>query len=533
MFATLTPRRKAKAVVAVPPVKDFYFTRHRFSSLGARTVLELLQKYGLDATFLDFPLMGKHGRHADIPKEMAYLQPFILPGETGKLSYFTKFRLFGPSAEICAAMICDLRPDMCFLGCFAYSYGEELLDISKNIKRLLPDIPVMAGGAGVAANPRYFIRDDSIDFVLLGEAEVNLRPFLDAMIGGKPPLEEVPNLIWKHKGQIFKSPVAGHTVTGSIEPIISKVLENRHGTYFSTSLSRGCPNRCRFCSNGIMFGSDFRTVAIGGLLGELDKILTDKTTASTKVFINFEDDNLLLAPEFACAIMAEIGKRIPKVNFLAENGLDYRLLTPELADRLIALGMASFNLTLGSMSRYVLEEQNRPAPLSHFKSIVRYVSGRGIPVLSYFIAGLSGDSKQHVVDTLAFLYNLPTAVGISMYYAIPGIQGFENLERYDFLRPPLCNGSSAYPWNDSLTTREMVTAFRLSRYVNLVKSKIKSEGEWELLDKIRLERRLFTLVKNRRDTAIVEVPEYDREMVEMLLRKIAVQPEAGNIEFEK
>jgi hypothetical protein len=35
------------AAVVVPPLRDFYFTRHRFSSLGAAIVASLLKREGL------------------------------------------------------------------------------------------------------------------------------------------------------------------------------------------------------------------------------------------------------------------------------------------------------------------------------------------------------------------------------------------------------------------------------------------------------------------------------------------------------
>ena len=107
-----------------------------------------------------------------------------------------------------------------------------------------------------------------------------------------------------------------------------------------------------------------------------------------------------------------------------------------------------------------------------------------------------------------------------MFYAVPGIHGFENPERFDKIAPCICNGSSAFPWNGSLSTEELITSFRLSRYVNLLKSVNKSPIEIKLLEKVRAEQKLFTLVNNEDGISIVEVPEYDRGMVRMFLQKV-------------
>ncbi len=510
---------RLKAVVAVPPVKDFYFTRHRFSSLGARTVFKILKASGVDAAFLDFPSMKKNGQQIDIPDEIAYLNRCIIPGETGKLSYFTKYQLFGPSVEECAEIICSHHPALCFLSCFAFSYGKELIDLAGNIKKVNPDIVVVAGGAGVTAYPHYFLRDANIDFVLCGEAEVNLHIFLEAAVAKTVTFDQVPNLMWKKDGMVRQSRAKSSSNSTMIEPLIAKVWETNKSVYFSTCLSRGCPNECKFCSNWIVHGRSFRTVAIDKFINELCGISIDEND-DRRIYVNFEDDNLLLAPDYLIEVMAQVKKRLPKASFLAENGLDFRLLTPALADELVLLGMTSFNFTLCSVNKNLLEQQGRRTSLSHYESIVRHVAAQHVPILSYFIAGLEDDSKLHSVDTLAFLFGLPTTVGISMFYAVAGIYGFENPERFDKIAPCICNGSSAFPWNGSLSTEELITSFRLSRYVNLLKSVNKSPIETKLLKKVTAEQKLFTLVNNEEGISIVEVPEYHRGMVRMFLQKV-------------
>jgi hypothetical protein len=48
-----------KAAVVVPPVKDFYTTRHRFSGLGVAVLGRCLAQAGCDVETFNFPLHGK------------------------------------------------------------------------------------------------------------------------------------------------------------------------------------------------------------------------------------------------------------------------------------------------------------------------------------------------------------------------------------------------------------------------------------------------------------------------------------------
>lgn len=515
------PGTPLRAVVVVPPVRDFYFTRHRFSSLGARIVLRILRQYGLESTLLDFPSMSKNGKQIGIPSDIAYINQYMVPDEMGKLSYFTKYQIFGPSPEQCAQKICSLSPTLCFISGFAFSYGAELIDIAMNVKKLNSAITIVAGGAGVSAYPLYFLRDASVDFVLSGEAEKGLREFLKAFVNKELPFDKVSNLQWKQEGTFCASPVTGFADASAIEPVVSKVCETKNSVFVSTCLSRGCPGGCKFCSNRITHGTAFRLTSSEKILSKLEGFLIDEKGRNRSILINFEDDNMLLAPEYLIDIMRKARERFGALSFLAENGIDYRLLSPGFADHLISLGMIRFNFTLGSADESILENLKRKSSLAHFETIVRYIASKGIPVLSYFIAGLEGDSKDSIVDTLSFLSNLPTSVGVSLFYAVPNLAGFENMSLFDAIAPCVCNGSSAYPWNGTMSTCELVTTFRLSRYVNLLKSKMKSQQELELVRRIRSDNRLYTVVKNRKGTSIIEVPCYDRGMVKLFLEKAA------------
>jgi anaerobic magnesium-protoporphyrin IX monomethyl ester cyclase len=510
-----------RAIIAIPSVYDFYFTPHRFSSLGAKILGGLLADNAIDASIINFPVSQKRGLPIPLPHELSYIHDFFSPQETGKLSYFTKYRQFGPSPEQCANTIVSASPDLCFISCFAFSYAMQTLDLARHIKKLQPKLPIIVGGAGPSSYPQYFIRDPSIDFVLTHESEISTKSFLAALLDHTDNFSSVPNCFWKKNSAIQIPSVNQFTRPCDISVVISKTFETRDSVYFSTSLSRGCPKKCGFCSNSLTHGASFRVASIDTVKQALSHAPIEAAHRTKKIFIIFEDDNLLIDETYCFEIIRLFKSTFKQAAFLFENGIDYTLLSPELVDRLAMEGVSQFNLSIATTDSKIARQERRPLSIDHYEKVVRSVASHRVPCITYFICGFKDDTKQSIAATLAFLHSQPTLIGISLFYAVPGISGFQDLSRFDDLPPFLCNGSSAYPWNGSLSTETLITAFRLSRYCNLVKQEKKSDFEIAALRKIQETKRLFTFVKTPQGIEIAAVQHYDEELTEMFFEEVA------------
>ena len=106
-----------------------------------------------------------------------------------------------------------------------------------------------------------------------------------------------------------------------------------------------------------------------------------------------------------------------------------------------------------------------------------------------------------------------------MYYAVPGIENFTDARTFDNLQPYLCCGSSAYPWNKSISTQTLITAFRLSRFCNLVKQPLRNDMENEIIRTIRTTQKLHTFIKSPTAIVIKPVDNCDEELVRMFFKK--------------
>ncbi len=166
-----TQIRKAKpliASIAIPPVFDFYFTRHRFSGLGSEILANILRENGCAVQLFNFPLQKKKGRQLRLPKELEHLKPHITANEDGGLSFFTRYQCFGQPLSECADQVIASAPDIVFISCFAFCYADAALELASQIRAITPEMPVAIGGAEINAYPDFFIGNPNIDFARTG-----------------------------------------------------------------------------------------------------------------------------------------------------------------------------------------------------------------------------------------------------------------------------------------------------------------------------------------------------------------------------
>jgi hypothetical protein len=228
--------------------------------------------------------------------------------------------------------------------------------------------------------------------------------------------------------------------------------------------------------------------------------------------LNIEDDNLLLKPDYLCRLLETLRQGNPGFSWTGENGLDYSLLSPELLIRLRRLGLSRLNISLGTPEENAGRE-NRFFDWGAYLGVLRTAQAAGLPVISYFICGLEGDRPENAPRLLARLAGLPTAAGLSLYY--PG--GEQNPGEES---PRLWAGSSAYPWTGSLSTGELLTAFRLARFSRLLKQPLPSPEDRTLRDQILGEKRLWTRIGKGKEKALIPVPALDRKMIALFFENL-------------
>lgn len=524
-----TVRATMRAIVAQPSVKDFYFTPHRAAALGAHRVAELLGEGG-DVVVMNLPLLTRRARSMPLPAEFSHLQPFVTPDEFGPTSFFPQFHRYGPRADEAAHLILAQEPDRVFISCFAFCYAAEAIDLAAALRRLRPELWVGIGGAGPSVWPEYFAAAGS-SHGEMGTTGVEIAPtrggaLPTGALDRHGPLFDsvyVGEAEGLHVGlsAFRKRTAAGSTIHGAghrtpiIRPVWAVVGENRQHVSVSMSVTRGCPERCGFCSNRLTHGPAFRVPDWGQIEAALCEIA--RVAEGRTLRLNIEDDNILCAEGLLERIAEHLIASGVALSLTAENGLDYRLLDEAMVARLSKLGLRQLNLSLAIEEGPLERSQSRGTRLDHLAKVLDAAAIKGVDAVTYFICGLPGQSAGEVASILRLLRELPTRLGISLYYPVRGLPGSPGDGVLWKVHPRLTAGSSAYPWA-GLSTSQLVTAFRLARYINLEREADSRDTRFDTLkERIRRGGRLLTLIRRTPDP--VRPPGICEDLEDMVIRQ--------------
>ncbi len=481
-----------KILLIQPPFHDFYATIHRTNALGLHIAADLLKEAGYNVEVINFPLLSS-GKTAALPDELSHLKPYLLSDEKGPVKGLNHFQRFGPSFSEACNIVEAKRVDLIILALFAWPFGEDLLQLAREYRVRNPDHPMGIAGAGFSAAPERFITSGLFSLFLEGEAE------------GVIPL-------WLEAG----SPLKGHFSAGfdperkPLPGAVSFPLPGRNrgnDKALAISAGRGCPMSCRFCANHLVHGRGLRLPRPGDVLRKIDSLPLSAAHVK-KIFL--EDDNPSADIRWFKSLLTALHERFPQAEISAENGMDHRFLAINDLPFLWDKGFRTLNLSLGSSTASSLSRLDRGGSMAHFQAVVESWAKLGGKGVNYFIAGLPGEKGEESLDSLITLSQLPGRAGISLYYPLPDSDTAAPFRRY--------LGSAAWRWGGELSTPTLLTLFRLSRYLNMMKSGGKGSMQESLIRESRKTGYLHTF--RRKEHSLTILPWSNNDIVSQFFNRV-------------
>lgn len=149
----------------------------------------------------------------------------------------------------------EFNPDLISFSIVENNYGfaKELIKIAKGVC----DIPIIVGGIMPTIAPEFFIEDENVDIICMGEGEYPLLRLAERLDKNEN-ITNIFNLIVKKDGKVIRNTFVEYQ---NWEPLIYQdweIFDQRHllkpfmGKMWRTGffeMSRGCNSKCGFCAN--------------------------------------------------------------------------------------------------------------------------------------------------------------------------------------------------------------------------------------------------------------------------------------------
>ena len=308
--------KKAKVLLITPNLKGIGDGVNRIQpSLGLMLIAPLLESSGHTVKIYDAALDGWNNRKIIEPKNNVVM--------------------IGQNDDGIAKVVSDFSPDIVAISVLFSNLLESAHNIAKIIKKVKSNTKIILGGNHISSavtdykvamidkNSKLpdFIADlenNHFDFAMTGEGEFSFVKLVDALMNDKD-ISQIPGLVKKigNKKYLMNPPTRVHDLNILPRPARHLVdmeayfkigafhsAKSRSKRVLSVMCSRGCPEKCTFCSTPQMWGTNTRWRSTKHIMDEIGNDVKDYKIGE----IQFDDDTITVNKKNLFSLCAELEK---------------------------------------------------------------------------------------------------------------------------------------------------------------------------------------------------------------------------------
>lgn len=304
------------------------------------------------------------------------------------------------------------------------------------LRQRLGDTPLIVGGPHMTAMPVKTMETGLFDYGIVKEGEVPLLRLCEFLLRGEGRLGDVPNLVYRERGEIRSNRADGAVARLDDLPHPARDLCPDLSVYkppvgafrkqpvASVITSRGCPYRCIFCDNNT-FGRTVRFFSAGYVAGEIRTLIRDCKVRE----IAFLDDTFVLDKARLREIF-EILRReriaFPWTCMTRVNNLDRETLQ-FMRDN----GCWQIRIGIESGDQQVLDFIKKGITLEQVRNVTAWCASLGIRTTGFFMVGHHIDTRETIDETIRFALELPLSDAVvTVNTPIPGTESYEKAREY-------------------------------------------------------------------------------------------------------
>lgn len=303
----------------------------------------------------------------------------------------------------------ETRPDMI---CYSITYTERdlIFNVTKEIKKIFPEIVQIAGGIGITCSPDEFMKNSVLDYIVLSEGEYRLKNILENILS---QTEDYMDGIGFRTDNGYKiNPVESYIEDldeigipawemvdlKTYATLLTRNTMLKKYPYATIMTNRGCPFKCPYCHRSL--GDRIRFRGVENVIEELT--LLKKLGVKE---IHFLDDTFNLPEKNA----VEIIERIIKEDFgfsIAFQGIRMDIISKRLLTLMKEAGTYNIEFGVQHVAPRISKQLNRKFDFENLFENVKYARELGIITQGHFIYGFPDETIEESKKNLEFALKL-------------------------------------------------------------------------------------------------------------------------------
>jgi radical SAM superfamily enzyme YgiQ (UPF0313 family) len=257
-------------------------------------------------------------------------------------------------------MVSRVDPATTLIGISAM-FTQDWLWMSGLIRALrarFADVPIVAGGEHITAVPELCLRGcPDLDLCVLGEGEETLVELANRLHAGEA-WRQVDGVAFLDEGRFVQTPPRRRIrevdeiprPAWDLFPMeVYLTSRNAHGVYRGRTMgvlaTRGCPYKCTFCSNPVMYGVLWVARSPSDLLDEIESYIRTYRVQN----IDFFDLTMVLKRSWVLEFCRLIEERGLKFTWQLPTGTRSEVIDDEVAAALYRTGCRNVTLAPGEL----------------------------------------------------------------------------------------------------------------------------------------------------------------------------------------
>jgi len=357
--------------------------------------------------------------------------------------------------------VISLEPDVILCSSYTSSLVFTLM-AAKQFKMNRPAIPVGMGGPGILdqETQRFLLKTGWVDALAEGEAETIIGPVIEWMMRGERECR-----VFRSFDPIGMDDLPIPDFSGFPWPGISfdvyRIRSHTHLPAIPISLSRGCAMRCGFCSESVQWKNVNRQRPVSQWIEEIKH--QRQRYNSNQFFIC--DSLLNSSPKRIDSIIEQLSQLDGACFF------QYAYLRPFNLDKshfegMYKSGFRHISFGVESGSQELLNRMKKGTKLREIHQVITDAVTSGFNVQVPVIFGLPGETRQNMLDSIYFFYQLYHSLPFekrtlfqlthTSFRLIAGSPIFHSPEQYGIVLKPI--GMDITIYNDN-NTHDMTSFF--------------------------------------------------------------------------